>query len=57
MKLKNTVNEIAAKTYEGIDLIEIGNAMNISGIRSNKLQELNNYFNDNFEVIKALLNN
>ena len=43
MKLKNMVNAIEDKKYLGIDLVEIGNAMNISMSRT-KLSELSDYF-------------
>lgn len=57
MKLKDAVNSIDSRKYSGIDIVEIGKALNISGIRESKLIELQNYFEKDFEVIKQLLNN
>ena len=36
-KLKDIANSIEAKTYSAIDLVEIGNAMNISATNKTKL--------------------
>ena len=57
LKFKDIVNSIENKTYSEVDLIKIGNAMNISATNKIKLEELNTAFLNNFEAIKDLLNN